>query len=100
MSPGAVDRGWPFQIAGRSRDAEALGYIASSGAHSSLCWRRHTVVDGAVGYQVFCFADPDQAARFKGFIGGEDFDPRDRWGGKWVRGRGAARDAKQRRTGW
>lgn len=50
-------------------------------------------------YEVFCFSDRGQAPQFREAICGEDFDPRDRVSGRWLRGRGAARDAKRKARG-
>lgn len=94
LSPAGVDRNWPYQVAVRASVARELGYIASSGPHSSLCLRGHSVFDGTEGYRIFCFADRDQAIRFRDFVGGEDFDPRERSGTKWVRGKAEKLDAK------
>lgn len=96
LSPAVVDIQWPFQVAIRASVAKELGYIPSSGPHSSLCVRGHSVFDGVNGFRVYCFADRDQAARFRDFVGGEDFDPRERSGGRWLRGRAAKLDAKRR----
>lgn len=94
LSPAVVDRGWPHQVAIRSAEAAPLGYIPSSGPHSSLCPRGHTVFDGVEEYRIYAFADREQAARFCEFLGGEAFDPRERSGRRWLRGRAAKLDAK------
>ncbi|MCP4562538.1 MAG: hypothetical protein GY873_39145 [Bosea sp.] len=96
LSSGAVDRGWPFQIAARQIEGQNFGHIPAIGGFSSLCWRRWRVHDGSHAFEVFCFADSAQAASFRDTIGGEDFDPRDRCGFRWERGRGAKRDARRR----
>lgn len=96
LSAAGIDLGWPYQVAIRSSEAATLGYIPSSGPHSSLCGRSHTVSDGQHEYRIYAFADREQAARFRDFLGGEDFDPRERSGRRWLRGRAAKRDAKAR----
>lgn len=45
-------------------------------------------------------ADRDQAQQFRDTVKGEDFDPRDRVGTKWHRGRGKKRDAGRARRGY
>ena len=95
LSPSGVDRDWPFQVAVRAGVAKELGYIPSSGLHSSLCWRGHSVFDGVDGYRIYCFGDREQAVTFREFVGGEDFDPRERSGSRWVRGRALKLDAKR-----
>ena len=96
LSPSGIDRDWPHQVAVRDDDGQGLGHIPSSGPLSSLCERGHTVTDGKHRYRVLCFSDRGQAERFRDLIGGENFDIRDRSGGNWIRGRGAARDARRR----
>ena len=96
LSPHAIDQGWPYQVAVRDDDGQHLGYIAPHGPTSSLCGREHMVVDGLHRYRVFCFSDQAQAERFRDILGGEDFDPRDRTGGRWHRGRSEKRDARRR----
>lgn len=96
LTSGGLDRGWPFQVAVRQTDGQNIGVVSAIGPLSSLCWRRRRVHDGQNGFEVFCFADRDQAAQFRETVGAEDFDPRERCGYRWVRGRGATRDAKRR----
>lgn len=96
LSPYAIDQGWPYQVAIRDDDGQHLGHIPSLGPMSSMCTRGHMVADGRRRYRVFCFSDQAQAGRFRDLLSGEDFDPRDRTGGQWHRGRGAARDARRR----
>ncbi len=96
LSSGALDRGWPYQVAVRQIDGQNIGVVSAVGALSSLCWRRRRVHDGQHEFAIFCFADRDQAAQFRETLGAEDFDPRDRSGFRWVRGRGTARDARRR----
>lgn len=95
-----VDREFPHQVAVRCIAGQNVGYLNQCGPYSSLCWLRHHVGDGEQSYEVLCFSDPDQAAAFRDVIGGEDFDPRDRSGGRWIRGRGAKRDEARRLRGY
>lgn len=95
-----IDRSYPHQVAVPRFEGRGLGYFSPSGPLSSLCGRRFDVSDGTTGYEVFCFADREQAERFRDAIKGEDFDPRDRVGAKWHRGRGKARDAKRAGKGY
>lgn len=96
LSPSGIDRGWPHQVALRDDDGQYLGHLPRTGPLSSLCERGHNVTDGRHRYRVFCFSDRGQADRFRELLSGEEFDPRDRSGRGWVRGRGAARDARRR----
>jgi len=98
LSPAVIDLDWPHQVAVKREVAEALGYVPSRGPYSSLCPRKRSIADASGGYEIYCFADRQQADRFRDFTGGEDFHPGDRWAGKWIRGRGAARETK--RGGW
>jgi hypothetical protein len=85
LTPAAIDRGWPHQVA--LREAACTG--ANHGIHLafcqelSLCPRGHSVYHDRTTWRVFCFADPAHAALFRRRFGGEPFDPRER-------GRGAA----------
>lgn len=101
LSAAGVDRGWPYQVAVEIPPGHGLGIVPAVGPLSSLAPRGYEVAYDGKRYRVFCFSDPDQAARFKDVMGGLDFDPRDRgrgaYWGTWHRGRGAARDAKRRR---
>ena len=48
----------------------------------SLCRRGHSVNDGRDWYQVYCFAEPGDAASFMARFGGERFDPASRGRGR------------------
>lgn len=50
------------------------------------------VTDGRHRYRIYCFSDRSQTECFRDLLSGEDFDPRDRSRGTWLRGRGAARE--------
>lgn len=103
LSPAGVDRGWPHQVAVELPSGHGYGHIPSVGPLSSLCPRGHELTYNGKRYRVFCFSDPDQAARFREIMGGEVFDPRDRGRGRnwntWYKGRGAARDARRKARG-
>ena len=88
LSPAAVDRGWPHQV--------ALPESACTGANHkvhadfcqdlSLCVRGHSVFRDGRWWRVFCFAEVEHAARFMVRFGGERFDPADRGHGKsWAK---------------
>lgn len=100
LTSGRVDREFPFQIAVRCIPGQNVGHLNPSGPFSSLCWLRHHVGDGEHRFEVLCFSDKTQADAFRDVIQGEDFDPRDRNGGRWIRGRGAARDERRRLRGY
>lgn len=95
-----INRDYPHQVAVPLFEGRGLGYFNASGPLSSLCQRRFRVSDGKESYEVFCFADREQAGQFRGAIKGEAFDPRDRVGAKWDRGRGKRRDAARARKGY
>jgi len=99
LSPGRMDREFPFQVAVRCIQRQNVGHLNQSGTFSSLCWRRHHVADGQHIYESLCFGDRAQAAAFRDAIKGEEFDPRDRMGWRWDRGRGARRDERRRLLG-
>ena len=100
LSAGGVDRAYPFQVAVKCITGQNVGHLNQSGPFSSLCWRRHHVGDDSGSYEVFCFADRTQADQFRDAIRGEDFDPRDWSGGRWIRRRGARRDEVRRSRGY
>lgn len=93
LTPSAIDRGWPHQVAlladlYQGKEAEALRVAASKLLY---CPRGHSVFYGDRHYNVHCFATKDHAERFMAAYGGEWFDPRDRGRGldwnKWYKGR-------------
>jgi hypothetical protein len=90
----------PHQVAVPLFEGRGLGYFNNSGPLSSLNRRRFYVSDGERSYEVFCFGDPAQAAQFRDAIKGEDFDPYDRVGHKWIRGRGRKRDRTRAGRGY
>jgi hypothetical protein len=88
LTPAAIDRGWPHQVA--LREAACTG--ANHKIHLdfckdlSLCPRGHSVYHDDTTWRVFCFADPAHAALFRERFGGEPFDPKDRGrGAAWAR---------------
>jgi hypothetical protein len=90
LSPAAIDRGWPHQVA--LREAACMG--ANHKVHLdfckdlSLCPRGHSVYHEHTTWRVFCFADPAHAALFREKFGGEPFDPKDRGrGSAWAQWR-------------
>jgi len=95
-----INRAYPHQVAVPVFEGRGMGYVNSSGPLSSLCRIRFKVTDGARSYEIFCFSDRGQAEQFRDAIKGEDFDPRDRVGVTWQRGRGRRRDAGRARRGY
>lgn len=88
LTAARIDRDWPHQVAVELRDGDSFDSIRPVGDLSSLCLRGHSVNDGERTYRVFCFADAGQAERFRLFMGGERFDPRDRGRGRhWMQWR-------------
>jgi len=100
LNRSGIDRDFPFQVAVKWIPGQNVGHLHRSSAFSSLCWRRHHVNDGQDTYEVLCFRNQAQAAAFREAIMGEYFDPRDRVGWRWDRGRGARRDEKRRQRGY
>ena len=95
-----INRDYPYQVAVPRFEGRSLGYIHASGPLSSLCRRRFTVTDGVHSYEVICFGERGQAEQFRDAIKGEDFDPRDRVGAEWRRGRGKRRDVGRAGKGY
>jgi hypothetical protein len=87
LSPAAVDRGWPHQVALRA-DVMVRDFrlIADFCRDLSLCPRGHSVNDGKEWYTVYCFAAAEDATKFIARFGGERFNPADRGRGRnWAR---------------
>jgi hypothetical protein len=88
LSPAAIDRDWPHQVALPADQVMGANYDVVYGfcRELSLCQRGHSVLRDGVGYVVFCFADAAHAERFRVRFSGEPFDPKERGrGGNWHR---------------
>lgn len=88
LSPAAVDRGWPHQVAVPEQRCCGKYYDIHQTfcADLSLCDRGHTVGHDRILYRVFCFADPEHARRFREAFDGVPFYPEDRGRGlNWMR---------------
>lgn len=86
LSKAAIDAGWPHQVALPASSCTGAQRVA---IHElcrtlSLCPRGHFFYRDSVGYNVFCFADPLDAATFRDHFGGELIAPKDRprWPGR------------------
>ncbi len=79
LSPAAIDRGWPHQVALPASATRGDGYrtIDEFCKDLTLCSRGHSVFDGE-WFHVYCFAKPEDAEKFMQHFGGEKFDPRQR----------------------
>lgn len=85
MSPAAVDRGWPHQVAlpeklvvARFREIQAFA------GQLSLAARGHSVTYDGQSYSVYCFAVAEDAERFRMAFDGAVFNPKDRGrGNRW-----------------
>lgn len=98
LTPAAIDRGWPYQIA--LLQELSLGKLGSEQAEFCekqkllRCVRGHSVFYGDRHYNVHCFATKAGAEVFLERFGGEWFDPRERGKGlnwnRWYKG-GAGR---------
>lgn len=87
LSPAAIDRGWPHQVALPARFCERGGYeeIHEFCKDLSLSSRGHSVFDRE-WFNVYCFANAADAEKFIQRFGGEKFDPKQRGKGQnWAR---------------
>ena len=82
-----IDHRWPHQVAvpaddcrgshGRFMDAFCLDL--------SVCERHHSVFHEDKWWTVYCFANPEQAEKFRLRFGGERFNPKERGrGSNWA----------------
>jgi hypothetical protein len=80
LSPSAIDRGWPHQVALPARVSLNGGYreIHEFCKHLSICSRGHAIVHAGEWFNVYCFAKADDAENFMQRFGGERFDPKQR----------------------
>jgi hypothetical protein len=88
LSPAAIDRGWPHQVALPASASQGGGYNAIQDfcKHLSICQRGHSVFHEGEWFHVYCFAEPNDAAKFMRRFGGETFDPKQRGkGNNWAR---------------
>ena len=100
LSLRAIDAGWPHQVALPEHKCvgrfEALRAFCSG---LSLCSRGHSVRHDDISYQVFCFAEPEDAQSFREAFQGVPFYPEDRGRGlnwwKWDRPPGDVRRRPQ-----
>ncbi|MGO6851626.1 hypothetical protein ACCS68_14620 [Rhizobium beringeri] len=94
LTPAAIDRGWPFQIAllaelsGGKAGAEQAEFCEKQ--KLMRCVRGHTVFHEDRHYNVHCFATRAGAQAFLAQYGGEWFDPKERGKGvnwnRWNKG--------------
>lgn len=90
LSASAIDRGWPFQVALPASQQSGGNYslVRYFCEGMSLCPRAHSVVKDDVWHIVFCFAEKEDAEKFKARFGGVDFSPANRGRGRrWMRWR-------------
>ena len=93
LSKGAIDRGWPHQVALHSDQYRGHRYRTVQyfcvAEQLSLCVRNQGFYRGAEWYISFCFAEREHAERFQKQFGGEFIDPKDRprWPGASKRSR-------------
>jgi len=90
LSPAAVDRGWPHQVALPESASRGGGYktIHDFCKALSLCPRGHSVCRDGEWFKIYCFADAADAEKFMARFGGEKFDPRRRGkGSNWMQWR-------------
>lgn len=83
LSSYRIDSGWPYQVA--LPEAVSLGkannVVREFCKDLSLCPRGHTFLRDDQWFNVWCFADQEDAQKFMGRFGGEMLDPaeRPRW---------------------
>lgn len=84
LSPAAIDRGWPYQVALPASACEGGGYklIHDFCKDLTLCPRGHSVVYEDDWYIVYCFAEAADAEKFMKQFAGEKFDPSQRGKGR------------------
>lgn len=85
-----IDAGWPYQIALRSDVTIGKAHDAASEfcKDLSLAPRGHSFFVEGVWFNVWCFAEEEDAQKFQAKFGGEFMEPEDRprWGEKaWKR---------------
>jgi hypothetical protein len=88
LSPAAVDRGWPHQVALPASACEQGGYSAIHAfcRDLSICPRGHSVFHNGLWFNVYCFAEAADAVKFMKQFRGERFDPKQRGkGSDWAR---------------
>jgi hypothetical protein len=88
LSPAAIDRAWPHQIALPASASRGSGYetIHEFCNDLSLCPGGHSVTYEGCWYHVYCFAQAADAERFMRRFGGEKFDPKQRGrGSNWAK---------------
>jgi hypothetical protein len=88
LSPAAVDRGWPHQVALPACASRGGGYdaIHEFCKDLTLCPRGHSVAHNGRWYNVYCFANAADAETFMRRFGGETFDPKQRGkGSSWAK---------------
>ena len=87
LSPAAIDRNWPHQVALPASASFNGGYKAIHDfcKDLSLCSRGHSVFHNGESFNVYCFSDGADADKFMSRFGGEKFDPKHRGrGANWV----------------
>lgn len=88
LSPAAIDRSWPHQIALPARLCEKGDYkeIHDFCKDLTLCTCGHAVYDNSAWFHVYCFAKPEDADKFNQHFGSVKFDPAQSGKGRnWAR---------------
>ena len=88
LSPAAIDRGWPHQVALPASASQGGGYKAIHVfcKDLTLCPRGHSVTHNGEWYNVYCFAEAVDAEKFMKQFGGERCDPKQRGrGSNWAK---------------
>lgn len=84
LSPNAIDRGWPYQVALPASQCTGSNYryLHAYCIDLSLAPLGHAVVRNGEWYNVFCFAEEAHADKFRLQFHGMKFDPACRGRGK------------------
>jgi hypothetical protein len=84
LSPAAIDRGWPYQVALPASVSLKGGYrvIQVFCKDLSMCPRGHVVFFGGEWFNIYCFAEAKDAEKFAQRFSGERFGSRQRGRGR------------------
>jgi hypothetical protein len=80
LSKGTIDSQWPHQVAVQADKSTGANWVAIRDFCKglSLCPRGHYFYRGAIGFNVYCFAEREHAELFRDRFDGELIEPKDR----------------------
>lgn len=83
ISPAALDRGWPHQVAIDELYVVAnFDAVQTEAERLDVAPRGHSVGHAGIWYTVYCFAEAEAAEAFRMRFGGLPFNPKDRGKGR------------------